>query len=140
MTERRVKTSASNRMVPEAVPKIIETVMALRASREEISRIATESEELPPIQLLTETAACLVRAGESTFGAADKAWQLINDCVIVHRTKRREHIRKQDELLFKQIPQRVVYHDAVRLITEEQRIDRASDKFQRFLKYHLLGG
>ena len=33
-----------------------------------------------------------------------------------------------------------MYNDAVRIVTEERRIDRASDKFQRFLKYYHFGG
>ena len=105
MIDRRQKTSVANRIVPEAVPKLLELVMTLRSIQEEIKRIGSASNEPPSIQLLTETAAHLVRSGESTFDAADKAWQLVSDCLLVHRSKWREYIRKQDEHFLQQIPQ-----------------------------------
>ena len=140
MTGRRRKISTSDQAVPEAVRRIIDLVITLTISRRKVSEIGGEPTDVPPFQLLIETAARLIRAGESTYTAADKAWSLIDDCTAVHRAKRKERLRSQDEHLLRQIPQQVIYNDAIRIVTEEKRIDRAADKFQRFLRYYHHGG
>ena len=140
MARQHPKVPSSGKVVPEAVPKIIGLATALTISRRKIGEIGSESVDAPSFQLLVETAARLVETGESTYTAADKAWSLIDDCLLVHRAKRKERLRKQDELLLRQIPQQIIYNDAIRIVTEEQRIDRAADKFQRFLKYYHHGG